>query len=109
MTDETRKVFDKIRSIGLSSDEDFIFIRKDGSRHTGHDISCAVERRSREAGIPKSSIHEIRRTVSSLLNTVLPQKAVAEMLGHSERVNETNYNYSIAERSEKYCLKNCSI
>lgn len=40
-------------------------------------------------------------TVSSLLNTVLPQKAVADMLGHSERVNERHYNYSIAENEEK--------
>lgn len=42
-----------------------------------------------------------RRTVSSLLNTVLPQKAVAEMLGHTERVNEQHYNYSMAENAEK--------
>ncbi len=38
---------------------------------------------------------------SSLLNQVLPQKVVAEMMGHSGRVNDMNYNYSIAERSEK--------
>ena len=39
--------------------------------------------------------------MSSLLNTVLPQKAVAEMLGHSEQVNERHYNYSMAENTEK--------
>lgn len=69
--------------------------------HTAHDISCATARRGEEAGINKTSIHEIRRTVSSLLNIVLPQKAVADMLGHSERVNEQHYNYSIAENEEK--------
>ncbi len=55
----------------------------------------------RDAGIRGVSIHCIRRTVSSMLNTVLPQKAVADMLGHSERVNEQHYNYSMAENAEK--------
>ena len=72
-----------------------------GTRHTSHNISCAVDRRAAEAGIKKTSIHGIRRTISSLLNTVLPQKAVAEMLGHSEKVNEEHYNYSMAENAEK--------
>ena len=71
-----------------------------GTRHTSHNISCAVDRRAAEAGIKKTSIHGIRRTISSLLNTVLPQKAVAEMLGHSEKVNEEHYNYSMAENTE---------
>lgn len=43
----------------------------------------------------------IRRTVSSQLNTVLSQKDVASILGHSERVNEMHYNYSTAENSLK--------
>ena len=33
--------------------------------------------------------------------TDLSQKDVAEMLGHSERVNESHYNYSMAENAEK--------
>ena len=52
-------------------------------------------------GIKKTSIHGLRRTVSSQLNTILFQKAVADMLGHSERVNEQHYNYSTAENTEK--------
>ena len=32
---------------------------------------------------------------------ILPQKAVADMLGHSERLNELCYNYSMAENAEK--------
>ena len=39
--------------------------------------------------------------MSSILNQNLPQKVVAEMLGHTETVNEMCYNYSIAEISEK--------
>ena len=101
MTDEIRRLFEKIKALGYSSSEDFIFVRKDGSRYSEHTISCAVVRRADEAGIKKTSIHGIRRTVSSLLNTVLPQKAVADMLGHSERVNEQFYNYSVADNDEK--------
>lgn len=101
MTDEIKKIFSKVRNIGYHSDDDFVFCHKSGERYTGHDISCAVDRRAEEAGVRKTSIHGIRRTVSSLLNTILPQKAVADMLGHTERVNEQHYNYSMAENTEK--------
>ena len=101
ITDEMRDLFDRVRALNAKSDEDFIFVRPDGSRYTGHDIGCAVSRRAKEAGINGTSIHEIRRTVSSLLNTRLSQKDVADMLGHSEHVNERFYNYSTAETGEK--------
>lgn len=101
LTDDIRALFAKIKALDLKSKEDFIFIHEDGRRYTAHDISCAIDRRASEAGIKKTSIHGIRRTVSSLLNTVLSQKAVADMLGHSERVNEQHYNYSTAENTEK--------
>lgn len=108
ITDEMRDLFDRVKKLKVvSSDEDFIFVRSDGSRFTGHDIGCAVARRAKEAGIGNTSIHEIRRTVSSLLNTKLPQRVVADMLGHSEHINERHYNYSTAESREKIeALKN---
>ena len=101
MTDNTKNVFRKVKAIGYTSPDDYVFVREDGSRYTSHNISSAVSRRSQEAGIKAASIHGIRRTVSSLLNQVLPQKVVAEMMGHSGRVNDMNYNYSTATRSEK--------
>lgn len=60
-----------------------------------------IDRRAREAGIKKTSIHGIRRTVSSSLNKILPQKAVASMLGHLETTNERFYNYDIHDDEEK--------
>ena len=101
ITDDIRNLLNKIRALGIQSSDRFIFVRQDGTRYTAHDISCAVDRRASEAGIKKTSIHGIRRTVSSQLNTVLSQKDVASMLGHSERVNERHYNYSTAENTAK--------
>ena len=101
LTDDIRALFAKIKALDLKGKDEFIFVHEDGRRYTAHDISCAIDRRASEAGIKKTSIHGIRRTVSSLLNTVLSQKAVADMLGHSERVNEQHYNYSTAENTEK--------
>ena len=101
LTRETRDLFDRVKDLNQKSIDDFIFVRPDGRRYTGHDISCAASRRAIDAGIGNTSIHEIRRTVSSLLNTKLPQKVVADMLGHSEYVNERHYNFSTAEDEEK--------
>jgi integrase len=101
ITDEIRDLFDRVRALEAFSDEGFIFVRPDGRRYTGHDIGCATARRAREAGIDNTSIHEIRRTVSSLLNTKLSRRDVSDMLGHSEQVNERFYNYSTSEDAEK--------
>ncbi len=81
--------------------EDSHFCRKDGERCTAHSINSAASRRADEAGIKKTSIHEIRRTVSSYLRQELPIKAVASMLGHLETTNELCYNYDMSETAEK--------
>lgn len=101
ITSDIRNLLNKIKVLNVLSKDKFIFVRLDGTRYTAHDISCAVDRRASEAGIKKTSIHGIRRTVSSQLNTVLSQKDVSSMLGHSERVNEQHYNYSTAESCVK--------
>jgi integrase len=101
LTDELLQLLERISSLYGNDPDSFVFVRPDGTRYTGHDIGCAVARRASEAGIGKTSIHEIRRTVSSILNTVLPRRVVASLLGHSERVNGENYDYSTAENAEK--------
>lgn len=101
ITSEMRDLFDRVRALGAVSDEGFIFVRPDGRRYTGHDIGCATARRAKDAGIDNTSIHEIRRTVSSLLNTKLSRRDVSDMLGHSEQVNERFYNYSTSEDAKK--------
>lgn len=101
MTAEIKLLLDRLKVLDTYDENGFIFARKDGSRYTGHDISCATARRASDAGIQKTSIHGIRRTVSSLLRTVLPVRAVANMLGHLETTNEMCYNYDISETKEK--------
>ena len=107
LNEEIIEVLEIIKKKELPSPEGYIFTKEDGSRYTGHDIGCAASRRAQEAGIGGTSIHEIRRTVSSLLNTELPRRVVAELMGHTERVNAGNYDYSTAEYAEKkQALKN---
>jgi integrase len=101
LTSEISELLARIKALNHYSSEGYIFIREDGHRYTGHDVGCAVCRRAKEAGIDKTSIHEIRRTLSSHLNTKLGRPAVAEMLGHSPQVNAYYYDYSTASNMQK--------
>jgi integrase len=101
MTEDIGDLFLKVKRLGFSNPEGYIFCQEDGDRCTAHAISSAVSRRADEAGISNTSIHEIRSTVSSYLRQELPIKAVASMLGHLETTNEICYNYDMSETAEK--------
>lgn len=102
ITEEIQTLLEDIKALGLKNEEGFIFWNeKEGKRYMAHDISCAIERRSKEAGIQKASIHEIRRTVSSELRKRMPVKVVANLLGHLEDTNELFYNYDNMEVDNK--------
>ena len=58
-------------------------------------------RRGVEANINAKSIHALRRTVSSKLNSRLPSATGALIMGHTEEVNQTHYNYDIMELTIK--------
>lgn len=107
MSEEMKTLFKHIRTIqnkyGISSE--FVFANKD-SRVNSHTISCAMNRRCKDAGIDTRSIHAIRRTVSSHLRTILPVATVANLLGHLEETNDKYYNYDIITDDVKLsCLK----
>ena len=106
MTDELRELFGRINKVhlkyGITSE--YVFANENG-RVNSHTISCAMTRRSEEAGIKNGSIHRIRRTVSSHLRTVLPLATVANLLGHLEETNDKHYNYDILNYEAKLeCL-----
>ena len=98
VTKDISDLLDTVRN--HSVDDTWVFADKDG-RITANAVSDACRRRSTEAGIKRTSIHEIRRTVSSYLNTVLPREAVANMLGHLPTTNERFYDYDISSRTVK--------
>lgn len=99
LNDAIEELLDRIRKIGMVGD--FIFVREDGTRYTGHDISCACDRRASEAGIKKTSIHGIRRTVASELRKKFPIKMVSNLMGHLEETDEGYYNFDNSEFEEK--------
>lgn len=107
MSKEIKTLLKKVKAVhtkyGITSE--FIFANKEG-RVNSHTISCAMSRRCEDANIETSSIHDIRRTVSSHLRTVLPKATVANMLGHLEETNEKYYNYDVTSYETKLsCLK----
>lgn len=100
INDAIRELFERIDALGLVSE--FVFARQNGERYTGHDISCACDRRAKEAGIDSNvSVHRIRRTVASILRTKYSAKKVSSLLGHTERTDDEYYYYDNSEYSDK--------
>ena len=95
---EISDLLDTIRSHSI--DDTWVFADENG-RITETAVSNACRRRSTEAGIKRTSIHEIRRTVSSYLNTLLPRETVANLLGHLPDTNARFYDFDISSRSVK--------
>ncbi len=105
LTDAILELFDRIEALGL--DSEFIFVRKDGTRYTGHDISCACERRAKEAGLDPVRIHKIRRTVASImLENGVPINTISNLLGHTEYVDRIHYQHDITGDKEKFDAAN---
>lgn len=96
---EIQELLAEIKTLNINSD--FIFARETGERYTAHDMACATQRRGNEAGIDNVTIHRIRRTVSSTLNTIMEQQTVANLLGHLESTNQRFYNYDITNYNDK--------
>ncbi len=94
------ELFTRIRNLNIGYD-DFVF-SSNKKRYTAHDISCACNRRALAAGIEDgSSIHEIRRTVSSQLNTIIPRETAAALLGHLPETNERHYDYDMSSEAQQ--------
>ena len=98
---EIAELLNEIKSLGMTSQDGFVFCRADGSRYTGHDIACAVARRAEEASIGKTSIHEIRRTWSSNALKTNSRQLVANLLGHLEETNARFYDYDTSSPKER--------
>ena len=102
LTKEIKELLERIKSVQTKNGivSEYVFANKDG-RVNSHTVSCAMERRCKDAGIDKRSIHAIRRTVSSYLRTKLPLATVANLLGHLEETNDKHYNYDLTTMEYK--------
>lgn len=102
ISDSLQAIFDRIKTLhkeyGICNE--YIIADMDG-RVIAPTISKAMYRRGVEANVNAKSIHALRRTVSSKLNSRLPSATVALIMGHTEEVNKNNYNYDIMELSIK--------
>ena len=101
LTDEMRELFVRIEKQGITDKDGYIFVNREGVRYTEDALGKAMRNRVQDAGIKKTSIHGIRRTLSSEWNKYLAQRDVAAMLGHSPQVNGQAYWYSTAEEEIK--------
>lgn len=101
MVTEIEELLNEIQALEMVSEDGFIFCKKGGLRYTEHDIECAVVRRGNEAGIDKTSIHEIRRTWSSNALQTNSRKLVSNLLGHREETNARFYDYDTSSTEEK--------
>lgn len=101
ITEQIQEILGRIKSLNLSSPNGFVFVDENGKRYEASTISCASFRRGKEVGIKKTSIHRIRRTLSSELNVILDRALVANLLGHSERTNLQRYDYDTSTKEEK--------
>lgn len=112
ISDSLQAVFDRIHILQEEHciQNDFIIADADG-RVIAPTISKAMYRRGVEANIKAKSIHALRRTVSSKLNSRLPSATVALIMGHTEEVNLNHYNYDIVElRIKKEAMEQiCAI
>lgn len=102
ISDDLQKLLNRIQTLhkenGIISE--FVIADTNG-RVIAPTISKAMYRRGYEAGINAKSIHAIRRTVSSKLNTILPRATVALIMGHTEEVNVEHYDYDTLKLETK--------
>ncbi len=102
ISEELRTLLEKIRQLQKNNNIDSEFIFHNGKKRIpAHEVTHAMARRGNECGIKAKSIHAIRRTVSSKLNTMLPRATVAHIMGHTEEVNAGHYDYDVLELAVK--------
>lgn len=97
-----KEIFERIHNLQIENHIQSEYILADlNGRVISSTISKAMYRRGVEAGITAKSIHAIRRTVASKLNTKLPRATVSLIMGHTDVVDEQFYDYDTLKLTEK--------
>ncbi len=99
---ELTAILDRIKSTQVSMDIDSPYVLDNGNLPTVNALCKAASRRGKEAGIDGPlTIHRIRRTVASHLNTIYDQATVSHIMGHTEEVDAKHYNYDTVQLADK--------
>ena len=104
LTDDIKRLLTEIRTYETEQgwQGKFVFQDKDG-RLTKSKISDAIRNHTMSGEFTSvKSIHAIRRTLNSNMRVSGVSSTIAgSLLGHSERVNDSNYTYDVSEMAEK--------
>lgn len=104
MSDLFRRIAEAEKNAGYSKDTEFVFINGDG-RIKSVNIDRCLERKCKQAGIERKTIHDIRRTVNSALRGIgVTAPVAASLMGHTPEVNENYYTYDTSELESKRLL-----
>lgn len=100
---ELSVILDQIQKIQADKGIESPYILCDeNGRITAKKIERAAWRRGNEAGIEGSmTIHRIRRTVASRLNTIYDRATVSHIMGHTEAVDARHYDYDTVQLSDQ--------
>lgn len=80
---------------------EYVFANEYGRIHS-RVISDCIRNKCIQAGIPVKSIHALRRTLNSKMRCDGVSSVVASsILGHTEKVNNSNYTYDISNNQYK--------
>lgn len=95
-------ILDQLKAAQADMGIDSPYILDNGKLPTPNTLGKAAKRRGIEAGIDGSlTIHRIRRTVASRLNTIYDRATVSHIMGHTEEVDARHYDYDTAQLADK--------
>jgi integrase len=101
LTPEIRKILLRKRALlgGNPDEEELLFLTVRGTSVDGRSLLQFFNKITKEIGLPRLTIHEIRHTVASLLYTKgVPAKVAQGILGHKSIVTTLQvYTHSTAE------------
>lgn len=99
---ELTAILKRIKAVQASMGIDSPYIMYYGVLPTPCTLGKAARRRGKEAGIDGTlSLHRIRRTVASRLNTVYDRATVSHIMGHTKEVDAKHYDYDTVQLSDK--------
>lgn len=107
ISNNVKSIIKQIKMINFG--KEFLFTYKDNRLFTIHTLTMALYRACEKVGIPKRSMHVLRKTYATrLINAGVDEAIVISQMGHTDFTTTKNYYYyndktisQIAERIQK--------